>query len=108
MASKRNHSGNTAIENYKSHSLDNFCPPLRKYLRDGIDVLDIGCGPGSVTVNVAEAIGSGMVTGIDPEDKSLGMARERRRFRHPHRVSRLPGVDENYARLDGIQQEIRG
>jgi ubiquinone/menaquinone biosynthesis C-methylase UbiE len=37
------------------------------YLQTGMDVLDCGCGPGSITVGLAEAVKPGTVTGIDLE-----------------------------------------
>jgi len=46
------------------------------YLQAGMDVLDCGCGPGSITVGLAAAVTPGSVTGIDLEESQLAMARE--------------------------------
>ena len=46
------------------------------YLRTGMDILDCGCGPGSITVGLAEAVTPGSVTGIDIEESQLATARE--------------------------------
>jgi 2-polyprenyl-3-methyl-5-hydroxy-6-metoxy-1,4-benzoquinol methylase len=46
------------------------------YLRAGMDVLDCGCGPGSITVGLAEAVTPGSVTGIDLEESQLARACE--------------------------------
>ena len=46
------------------------------YLRTGMEVLDCGCGPGSITVGLAEAVIPGSVTGIDLEESQLKTARE--------------------------------
>ena len=46
------------------------------YLRAGMDVLDCGCGPGSISVGLAAAVAPGSVTGIDLEESQLAMARE--------------------------------
>lgn len=46
------------------------------YLRAGMDVLDCGCGPGSITVGLAEAVTPGSVIGIDLEESQLARARE--------------------------------
>jgi SAM-dependent methyltransferase len=35
------------------------------YLRPAINLLDIGCGPGTITLGLAEAVAPGHVTGID-------------------------------------------
>ena len=46
-------------------SLDKDFPELLSYLKPGLKVLDVGCGPGSVTLNVAETVNPGEVVGID-------------------------------------------
>jgi SAM-dependent methyltransferase len=40
---------------------------LLPYLRPGMDLLDLGCGPGSITVGLAAAVAPGRSTGIDAE-----------------------------------------
>ena len=37
------------------------------YLRPGMRVLDVGCGPGTITVGLAAAVGPGEVVGVDRE-----------------------------------------
>jgi ubiquinone/menaquinone biosynthesis C-methylase UbiE len=44
-------------------------------LRTGMRVLDVGCGPGTITVGLAAAVASGEVVGIDREDRPLEQAR---------------------------------
>ena len=46
------------------------------YLRAGMDVLDCGCGPGTITAGLAQAASPGKVTGIDLEESQLDHARE--------------------------------
>jgi ubiquinone/menaquinone biosynthesis C-methylase UbiE len=46
------------------------------HLRAGMTVLDCGCGPGTITLGLAERVAPGMVTGIDSEESQVGMARE--------------------------------
>src|SRR3712207_1164606 len=46
------------------------------YLKPGMRLLDAGCGPGSITVGLAEALGSGEVIGVDVEPGVLETARK--------------------------------
>jgi len=41
------------------------------YLRPGMNVLDVGCGPGTITLGVAQAVAPGRVTGIDHDDRHI-------------------------------------
>jgi SAM-dependent methyltransferase len=45
------------------------------YLRPGMRVLDCGCGPGSITVGLAQAVAPGDVIGIDVEPAQVERAR---------------------------------
>jgi len=47
---------------------------LLPYLRKGMRLLDCGCGPGSITVGLAEAIAPGEAVGIDIEPAQLDFA----------------------------------
>lgn len=50
---------------------------LLPHLRPGMTVLDCGCGPGALTVDLAEAVAPGAVTGIDIEETQFARARQR-------------------------------
>jgi len=45
------------------------------HLRSGMKLLDCGCGPGTMTVNLAEVVAPGEVVGIDLEDKQFEVGR---------------------------------
>jgi SAM-dependent methyltransferase len=45
------------------------------HVRTGMRVLDLGCGPGTITVGLAAATGPGVVVGLDMEAKVLEEAR---------------------------------
>ena len=53
---------------------------LLPHLRSGMTLLDCGCGPGTITLGLAEAVAPGEVVGIDLEpsmvDLATGFARE--------------------------------
>lgn len=44
------------------------------YLRPGMRVLDVGCGPGTITVGLAAAVAPGEVVGVDRASRSLEQA----------------------------------
>ena len=43
------------------------------HLRPGMDLLDLGCGPGSITVGLARAVSPGRVTAIDREGSQIAL-----------------------------------
>ena len=44
-------------------------------LRDGMQILDVGCGPGFVTAHLLAALPSATVTALDIDADLLGYAR---------------------------------
>ena len=48
---------------------------LVPYLRAGMRVLDCGCGPGTITVGLAEAVQPGEAVGVDISDAQIDAAR---------------------------------
>ena len=46
-------------------TLEAYAPPLRSYLFPGAGVLDVGCGPGSITLGVANEVCPGSAVGVD-------------------------------------------
>src|SRR2546425_12901286 len=45
------------------------------YLRTGMRVLDVGCGPGSITVGLAGVVAPAPLVGIDVDDAQVGRGR---------------------------------
>ncbi len=41
------------------------------HLRAGLRLLDCGCGPGSITLGLAQAVAPGSAVGIDPEERQI-------------------------------------
>ena len=48
---------------------------LMPLLQPGMDILDLGCGPGSITLGLAQAVYPGEVTGLDQNQEQVELAR---------------------------------
>lgn len=48
---------------------------LLPHLRRGMSLLDCGCGPGTITLGLAEAVSPGHVVGVDLEESQIDLAR---------------------------------
>lgn len=46
------------------------------YRKPGMSVLDVGCGPGSITIELAKAVSPGTVVGIDIDSSAVQLARK--------------------------------
>ncbi len=46
------------------------------YLTPGVSVLDCGCGPGSITLSIANRIGNGRVVGVNFAESQIQRAME--------------------------------
>ena len=46
------------------------------YLRPGVSVLDCGCGPGSITLSIAQRVGNGRVLGVVFGESQIQRANE--------------------------------
>src|SRR5690349_25086699 len=48
---------------------------LLPHLQQGMSILDVGCGPGTITVDLAELVAPGRVVGIDSSPEVVEQAR---------------------------------
>ena len=64
------------IEFMARHSAEVEAGFFLPQLQPGMDLLDAGCGPGSITLGLAQAVAPGRVIGIDIEDSQFEQARE--------------------------------
>jgi ubiquinone/menaquinone biosynthesis C-methylase UbiE len=63
------------MDTYMERTLDETAPALRPFLGKGNNVLDVGCGPGTITLDVARAVTPGRVVGFDHVEHRIAKAR---------------------------------
>ncbi len=58
----------------KRRSVERDCSYLLPHLKPGLDVLDFGCGPGTLSVGLARLVEPGELHGVDIEDSQIAIA----------------------------------
>jgi SAM-dependent methyltransferase len=64
----------SVLRSHTWRTADNSAGYLLAALRPGLDLLDVGCGPGTITVDLARLVAPGRVIGIDSAPEVLGQA----------------------------------
>jgi SAM-dependent methyltransferase len=64
------------LRSHRWRTAENSCAYLLPRLRPGLDLLDVGCGPGTITVDLAARVAPGRVVGVDREPAVLDGARD--------------------------------
>jgi ubiquinone/menaquinone biosynthesis C-methylase UbiE len=59
----------------KARGADVYAEFLLRHIRPDMAVLDCGCGEGTITVGLAEAVPEGWLVGIDLRQRDLSIAR---------------------------------
>lgn len=65
----------SVLRSHRWRTADNSAGYLIDQLMPGMDVLDVGCGPGTITVDLARRVAPGRVVGIDLEPSVLELGR---------------------------------
>jgi len=65
----------SVLRSHTVRTVDNSAAYLAPHLRPGATVLDVGCGPGTITVDIAARVAPGRVRGIEPVPEPLEHAR---------------------------------
>ncbi|ONK10279.1 methyltransferase domain-containing protein [Streptomyces sp. MP131-18] len=65
----------SVLRSHRWRTAENSAAHLLPRLRPGLSLLDIGCGPGTLTADLAERVAPGHVTAVDHEPSILPAAR---------------------------------
>ncbi|WP_244524117.1 methyltransferase domain-containing protein [Blastococcus sp. DSM 46786] len=63
------------LQSHRWRTAENSAAHLLPALRPGLDLLDVGCGPGTITVDLAARVAPGRVLGLDLSADPLDEAR---------------------------------
>ncbi len=65
----------SVLRSHRQRTAENSAGYLLPYLSQGMSLLDIGCGPATITADLAALIAPGPVTAVDITDDALDVAR---------------------------------
>jgi SAM-dependent methyltransferase len=65
----------SVLRGHRVRTAENSAGYLLPHLRPGLSVLDVGCGPGTITVDLAARVSPGQVTAIEMTKDALDLAR---------------------------------
>jgi ubiquinone/menaquinone biosynthesis C-methylase UbiE len=66
----------SVLRSHRSRTAANSAAYLVPHLRAGLTLLDVGCGEGTITRDLAGLVAPGRVTAIEPEAETLALARD--------------------------------
>jgi SAM-dependent methyltransferase len=66
----------SVLRSHRWRTAENSAGYLLSHLNPGVEVLDVGCGPGTITLDFARLVAPGRVVGVDNTDEPLHIARE--------------------------------
>jgi SAM-dependent methyltransferase len=77
----------SVLRSHRRRTAQDSAGYLLPYLEAGMSVLDVGCGPGTITVDLAARVAPGQVTAVERTDDVLDLARAEVRERNQSNVS---------------------
>jgi SAM-dependent methyltransferase len=77
----------SVLRGHRQRTVEDSAGYLLPHLQPGLSVLDIGCGPGTITAGLAARVAPGPVTAVEPTDDALDLARAEVRLRSLANVS---------------------
>lgn len=87
----------SVLRSHRRRTAEDSAAYLLPHLRPGLSVLDVGCGPGTITAGLAARVAPGAVTAVDQADDVLAVAR----FEiEQHRLTNVAFATADVHRLD--------
>ena len=77
----------SVLRGHQRRTAEDSAGYLLAHLQPGLSVLDIGCGPGTITADLAVRVAPGLVTAVDQVDDVLTVARAEAQRRNLSNVS---------------------
>jgi SAM-dependent methyltransferase len=65
----------SVLRSHRWRTVDNSAAYLLPHLRPGLSLLDVGCGPGTITADLAGLVAPGRVTAVEVTSSALSLAR---------------------------------
>ncbi len=65
----------SVLRSHRWRTVENSAAYLLPHLRSGVDLLDVGCGPGTITIDLARRVAPGRVVGMDAAVDAIDAAR---------------------------------
>jgi SAM-dependent methyltransferase len=65
----------SVLRSHRWRTAENSAAYLSPHLSPGLSLLDVGCGPGTLTADLARLVSPGRVTAVEPEAAVLDLAR---------------------------------
>lgn len=64
----------SVLRSHRWRTAENSAAYLLEHLQPGMDLLDVGCGPGTITVDLAARVAPGRVKGVDASEEVIRAA----------------------------------
>lgn len=77
----------SVLRSHTSRTAQNSAAYLIPHLKPGLSVLDVGAGPGTITVDFAKLVAPGQVTGIDMSEEVVKAARSHAHAQNSHNIT---------------------
>lgn len=94
----------SVLRSHAWRTVENSCPHLLPYLDNpALTILDVGCGPGTISVDLASRIPQGFVYAIDPSADVIEKARKHAQEKGVTNVRFEVGDIFDWKSIDGVE-----